>query len=65
METVEREFLQALERDLSATTDVIFALRLAADDDASAELMNQSGELLGRLVAFGCASTTGKLRTDK
>ena len=51
MESVNRELLQALERDLSATTDIVFALRLAAEDEASAELLGQSSELLGRLVA--------------
>jgi len=55
VELVNKEFLLALEKDLSAATDIIFALRLATEDTAPAELMNESGELLGRLVAHRSA----------
>lgn len=55
MELVNKEFLLALDKDLSAATDVIFALRLVTEDDAPVELMNESGELLGRLVAHRSA----------
>lgn len=55
MELVDREFLQAVEKDLSTATDIIFAFRLATEDDAPSELMNESGELLGRLVTHRSA----------
>jgi hypothetical protein len=55
VEVGTREFLLELERDLSVATDIIFALRLATDDDAPVELLNESGELLGRLVAHRSA----------
>lgn len=55
MEVGTIEFLLELERDLSVATDIIFALRLATDDHAPVELLNESGELLGRLVAHRSA----------
>lgn len=51
MKPVNREFLQALEKDLSITIDIIFALRLAVDDEAPIELLTESTKMLGDLVA--------------
>lgn len=51
MGSASRELLEALQKDLSTATDVIFALRLAVEDDVPADLLSESSELLARLVA--------------
>ncbi len=50
MEQVSKEFLKALDRDLSATTDIKFTLQLAVEDDAPVELLSESSKMLERLV---------------
>ena len=62
MEQVSKEFLQALNRNLSATNDIIFALRLAVEVDAPVELLSEGGKMLERLVGHREALKTPLLK---